>query len=144
MKMKEKEMDNLIKDLENHPDNTLSLDGYISRSKINIPKSIKNYDIIIKELNNFKVLYSHVSSRRNLIGILKSIEWEYEEDFKLKYIKLTKIFNWVSIISLTIISFLICLLINSNYVIIIIIPIIIGILFKIFVNKIFKLIINDR
>ena len=144
MKMKEKEMDNLIKDLENHPDNTLSLDGYISRSKINIPKSIKNYDIIIKELNNFKVLYSHVSSRRNLIGILKSIEWEYEEDFKLKYIKLTKIFNWVSIISLTIISFLICLLINSNYVIIIIIPIIIGIFFKIFVNKIFKLIINDR
>ena len=77
-------IENILNDLKSHPVGTLSLYDYIPRFRSAIPTNIKNYDQIIKELDNFKIHFTHEKSRKTLISIIESIEYDFI-DYEVKY-----------------------------------------------------------
>ncbi len=86
-------IENILNDLKSHPVRTLSLYDYIPRFRSAIPTNIKNYDQIIKELDNFKIHFTHENSRKALISIIESIEYDFI-DYEVKYLKLKRIFKY--------------------------------------------------
>lgn len=108
------EIKNILSELKNHPVRTLSLYDYIPRFRSVIPTNIKNYDQIIKELDNFKIHHTHENSRKTLISIIESIEYD-SIDYEAKYLKLKRIFKY-SMILLIMIGINILLYFHIGYI----------------------------